>query len=162
MPDENDNAAGSQPPTFMKRMGFAAAGIAIFLTWQHYNSPSSAVAGWNSDWNKAVAQSRATGKPALVLFTADWCPSCRQFESEVLSRADVKNYLAANCTQVIVDLTDREGENNRRAMEYNVRSIPTVVLFDGSGREVARSNGTPAGPFKSWIESGGQSMRYTN
>src|SRR4051794_1432571 len=85
-----DPASAGQSMPFMKRVGLAALGVAMFLGYHHFNGPSSAMAGWGGNWDTAVAQSRSTGKPAVVLFTADWCPACRQFESETLSRADVK------------------------------------------------------------------------
>lgn len=150
-----DPASTGDGPSLFNRMKWAAVVVAIFLGWKHFNGPSSALAGWNADWNAAVTQSRSNGKPALVLFTADWCPSCRQFESETLSLPDVKSYLAANCTPVIVDLSKRDEEAGRRAAECNVQSIPTLILYDRSGREVARAHGMDAASLKTWINSAG-------
>ena len=62
-------------------------------------------------------QSKSTGKPALVLFTADWCPPCKQLKSETLSDAKVKVAIAASFTPVVVDLSDRDGPNNRVAQD---------------------------------------------
>src|SRR5690349_9331966 len=79
----------------IRRLVVAMVVSAIFAMARSHLSPKEAMAaaGWMNNWDQAVEQCRATGKPALVLFTADWCPSCRQFESEVLSQDEVKSYL---------------------------------------------------------------------
>src|SRR4051812_38909214 len=83
-----------------------AAGVWAF-GWNR--GPSGAFARWMTDWDKAVERSKTSGKPAVVLFTADWCPSCRAFEADALSRGDVKKYLGENHTLLVIDLTSQGG-----------------------------------------------------
>jgi thiol:disulfide interchange protein len=118
-----------------------------------------AQAGWIYDWDAAVEQSNRTGKPALVLFTADWCGPCQAFKSQVLCDADVQKYLRENYTLVVVDVTDRTGPNAQRAAERNVRGIPALILYDGSGQEVARAGGMPADALIAWLRSNGAAAR---
>ena len=127
-------------------------GIVAVGGWMYFG-PKSAMAGWNKDWDSAVAQSKTSGKPAVVLFTADWCPPCKTLKSETLSDSRVKAALAAGFTPVVVDLTDRAGPNNRIAQEYGVQGIPTVILFDSAGREKKRTHGMDAGSFVAWLNS---------
>jgi thiol:disulfide interchange protein DsbD len=126
-----------------------------------YLEPKNALAqaGWIYDWDAAVEQSRRTGKPALVLFTADWCGPCQTFKSRVLCAADVQTYLRANHTLVVVDVTSRTGASARRAADFNVRAIPALILYDESGRELARGGGMPADALLAWLRSGGRSVR---
>jgi thiol:disulfide interchange protein DsbD len=132
-------------------MGIVIVGV---LTWKQFHHPSSLQAGgWGSDWDQAVAQSRATGKPALVLFTADWCPACKQFESETLSRSDVRAELERNFTLVTVDLTEQSGPNARRVQAFGVQGIPTLIRYGASGKEVARTNGMGAESLMRWLGS---------
>lgn len=129
--------------------------IGCALVGWNFFGPRSALAkhGWTENWDDAVSSSRASGKPALVLFTADWCPGCRQFESQVLCDPTVSAYLKENHTLVVVDLSDRTGPNNARAAEFGVRSIPSMVLYDKSGREISRSGGLPGGELIRWLRS---------
>ena len=117
---------------------------------------SLAAEGWGSDWDQAVVSSQQTGKPALVLFTADWCPACRQFESQVLSRTDVKKFLADRYTLVVVDVTDPASANSRRAQQFRVDGIPTLIVYDQFGREAARNFGMPADALFAWLGGGGR------
>jgi thioredoxin 2 len=73
------------------------------------------------------------GVPVLVDFYADWCAPCRMvapFVDEV-AQAHVGKLLVGK-----VD-TDRAPEV---AMRYGIRSIPTLIVFEG-GEEVERSIG---------------------
>jgi thiol:disulfide interchange protein len=154
-------------PTFRARnpwprvlVVLALAGC-VFAGWK-YLGPKHALAqaGWIYDWDAAVEQSRRSGKPALVLFTADWCPPCKTFKSQVLSDADVQSYLRDNYTLVVVDVTERTGPNARRASEFNVRGIPALILYNESGQEVARGPGMPADALLMWLRSGGTAVRF--
>jgi thiol:disulfide interchange protein len=143
----------SQANPLGRLMVFAVL-VGIMLVGWRYFGPKHALAngGWVFDWDQAVQQSKQTGKPALVLFTADWCPSCREFESEVLSDKQVQQYLRDNYTQVVVDVTDRTGPNTARATEFGVRSVPMLILYDKSGKERARSNGMMADDLIAWLK----------
>jgi thiol:disulfide interchange protein len=139
---------------FALLIGGAVAG------WR-YLGPKNALAqaGWTYDWDAAVEQSRRTGKPALVLFTADWCGPCQMFKSQVLCDADVQKYLRDHYTLVVVDVTNRTGPNAQRAAECNVRGIPALILYDKSGEEVARGGGMPADALLAWLRSSGAAAR---
>jgi thiol:disulfide interchange protein len=149
--DAADDAPETKSNAWTRKLFVMGIVIVGVLAFKQFHQPSGLqAAGWVSDWEQAIAQSRATGKPALVLFTADWCPSCRQFESEVLSRSDVRERLERDYTLVTVDLTERGGPNSARAASYGVQSIPTLIRYGATGKEVARSNGMPAEALLNW------------
>ncbi|MCC8117228.1 MAG: thioredoxin [Bacteroidales bacterium] len=70
------------------------------------------------DFNKLIAGE----KPTLVDFFATWCGPCK-VQGPILE--DVKNKVgdAANIIKIDVD------KNNALAMQYNVRSVPTLIMF---------------------------------
>ncbi len=137
----------------------ALVGAAV-LGWRFFGPQHAlAKAGWIDDWDKAVEQSNKSGKPALALFTADWCPPCKTLKSQVLSDPEVQKYLRENYTLVVVDLSDRAGPNNRRAAEFGVRSIPTLIAYNESGQEAGRAPGMPADALLNWLRAVGTGKR---
>lgn len=69
-------------------------------------------------------------KPALVDFWASWCGPCKMVAPEVEAVAEAYAGKALVC-KVDVD------ELSQIANRYNVKSIPTVVIFK-AGKEVNR------------------------
>jgi thioredoxin 1 len=60
--------------------------------------------------------------PVLVDFYADWCAPCKMM-APILQ--DLKRDMGDSLTVVKID-TDR---NQQVAMKYQIRSIPTLILF---------------------------------
>jgi thiol:disulfide interchange protein DsbD len=158
--NEPEALDGPQQNPVGKFLLVAILAVACFIGWR-YLGPKSALAsaGFGDDWDQAVEQSRASGKPALVLFTADWCPACRQLEADGLADADVQRYIREKFTPVMVDLSNRGSPNDERARDCNVRYIPTLILYDASGRECARTGAMPGNMLLMWLESSGTAAR---
>ncbi|MEA2707580.1 MAG: hypothetical protein QOF78_181 [Phycisphaerales bacterium] len=112
-------------------------------------------AAWSKGWNDSVRRSRDTGKPALVLYTADWCPACRWFESEVLIAPEVKTQMTARYTPIMVDMSRRDSPNHALAKQYKIEALPTLVLYNREGRELARTHALPVEDLVAWLRSDG-------
>jgi len=67
-----------------------------------------------------------------VLFTAEWCPFCRQFEPIFQSAKESSDFKKG-----VVDLTDEE---NPLWEVFDVRVVPTIVVFR-EGNQVLRKDG---------------------
>jgi thioredoxin 1 len=75
-------------------------------------------------------QSQVKDRVVLVDFWASWCAPCRMM-------APVLNEVAGELSEdAFVGKVDVE-ENQSLARKFNVRSIPTLILFN-NGREVSR------------------------
>lgn len=72
--------------------------------------------------------------PAVLDFSATWCPPCRQMKPEFES---VERKYASRVRFVTIDVDDNEA----LAREYGIQSIPTIVYIDKSGKEAGRSTG---------------------
>ena len=71
-----------------------------------------------SDFKELISQD----KPTLVDFFATWCGPCR-VQGPILE--EVKNKVGDKANILKVDID----QNRRLAAEYNVRSVPTLILF---------------------------------
>ncbi len=82
-----------------------------------------------SDFEKLIQES----KPTLVDFFATWCGPCRM-QGPILE--DVKKRVGDTANIIKIDID----QNQRLAAQYNVRSVPTLILFK-NGEAVWRAVG---------------------
>lgn len=90
---------------------------------------------WRTDLDGALAEAGRTNKQVLVDFSADWCPPCIAMKHDVWPDPAVGRALAASYVPLLIDV-DRNGHVADR---YNVSSVPTVLVLDGTGRVVRES-----------------------
>jgi thioredoxin 1 len=76
-----------------------------------------------SDFERVVLDAP---QPAVVDFSAAWCGPCRSIAPVIEGLADE---YSDRVTVATVDIDD----NPRLAARYGVRSVPTVMLFEGGG-----------------------------
>ena len=87
-----------------------------------------------------------TSLPVLVDFWAPWCGPCRMM-APVLERAGLERAATLQVAKINTD------EQQELAGSFNIRSIPTLILFRG-GREVARQSGAlDGGTLARWLDS---------
>ncbi len=88
-----------------------------------------------SELQRALAEAKASRKPALVDFYADWCESCVAMERNVFQRNNVQGTMS-NYVLIRADLSANNADDEALLKQYNVVAPPTVLFFTADGREL--------------------------
>lgn len=83
-----------------------------------------------------AADQPASPRPAVLVFSAEWCGWCHKLEGETLASPEVAA-IADRFVWVKIDL-DRE---EALAARYRVRGVPHLAVLDGEDRLVASRSG---------------------
>jgi thiol:disulfide interchange protein DsbD len=130
-----------------KVVGIAIASLG-FVWMIGYEPPSAthAVSGacgeiaWERDPNAAQQLARREGRPMVIDFGATWCPACEEL-AHITFRAPQVACAASEGHFVSVKIYEDDNppaNYDQLRTQYNVRALPTVVVLDARGREVAR------------------------
>lgn len=113
-----------------------------------------AAAGWDDDYEKALAKAKAEKKMVLLDFTgSDWCGWCMKLDKEVFSKKEFKDYAKENLVLVEVDfpqakrLTKKVKEQNDKLQaEFKVQGYPTIIVLNPEGKKVGELGYQEGGP----------------
>ena len=107
--------------------GVGIAGAVAFSTMNSGVAETPAVFAEVEGLTQALSASGETGKPAVVLVTADWCPPCQKLKKDTLVDERVTTWLDENA--VAVTLVD--GQNNDDIARLPMRAFPTTFVIRG-------------------------------
>jgi thioredoxin:protein disulfide reductase len=95
--------------------------------------------GSKVEWTRydmaALDAARASGKPTIIDFTADWCIPCKELDSRTFSDRAVASEIL-RFSRIKADVTQNNENNQALLQRYGVVGPPTVVFLDGNGREL--------------------------
>jgi thiol-disulfide isomerase/thioredoxin len=84
---------------------------------------------WRSDFAAAREESRATSRPVLAYFTADWCPPCQTMKHSTWADKRVELALR-DFVPVKIDVdTQRD-----LAIRYGIEGPPFIAILDDEAR----------------------------
>ena len=108
--------------------------LLIVVIFQKYSSHVDEILGYPSLRQEDFDNERLSkiGK-TLVFFYAEWCPFCRGSSHHLASLSSISYKFFR------VDLSDEE---NHIWVSLKIRRIPTLIAFDGGGKEFWRREAT--------------------
>ena len=86
------------------------------------------------DYGKAIAKAKASGKPAVIVFSAVWCPPCQIMKNEVYPSKEVRP-LHDKFVWAYLDFD--KPANRPLIARYKVESIPQIFFFTPGGEPFA-------------------------
>jgi thiol:disulfide interchange protein DsbD len=92
---------------------------------------------WSDDARDAAAQARRSHRPVLMDFGANWCAACEELTHRTFNQPRVRQE-ARRFLAIRVDASEITDQVEATQRAYNVRGLPTVLLFNSEGREVQR------------------------
>jgi thiol:disulfide interchange protein DsbD len=121
-------------PSIKRVVGIAAVVIAA---WAVVPQRAESSIGWQPLDPNSLDIARRSGKPAVVDFVADWCIPCKEMENTTFRDPRVRQQ-AERFAMFIADITSESDEMDDLVERYEVRGVPTLIVFDRSGTEVQR------------------------
>ncbi|MGE5650543.1 MAG: protein-disulfide reductase DsbD, partial [Bacillota bacterium] len=79
----------------------------------------------------ALAQAQQNGQAVMLDFYADWCVSCKEFESFTFSDPQVKERLG-KVRLLQADVTDNNAEQKALLKRFGLFGPPAIVFFDSA------------------------------
>ena len=120
-----------------------AVGIAMLVVavWSAQQAGTTQAIAWEP-YERWVSTASAPGgdKPLLIDFAAEWCIPCREMDHTTYVHPGVVRE-ADRFDMVRADLTQDNDSTNELVEKYEVKGVPTVILFSPRGAEAHRMVG---------------------
>lgn len=89
-----------------------------------------------AELDQKLADAKASGKPAVLDFYADWCVYCKTLEKEIFPAPDSQAALA-DAVLIQADVTDAGSAEAKAIMKrFGVIAPPVIVFWDAQGNEL--------------------------
>jgi thioredoxin:protein disulfide reductase len=118
-------------PALTRGLGIAFVAVAI---WLGLPAGPEATIAWAPLDPQPPAAGTTLPQPLLVDFAAEWCIPCREMDRTTYVDPDVLRE-AERFRMVKGDITEENQQTTALVERYQVRGVPTVILFSRNGDE---------------------------
>ena len=87
--------------------------------------------------NDAIAQATALKKPAILIFYADWCISCKELETFTFANREVQQTMS-DFSVFEADVTTPDANSEKMLKQFSLFGPPAILFFDAEGKEISQ------------------------
>jgi len=117
------------------RLWPVACAVALFAVLGQADAGEDEIA-WNTDIAKSMNQAARSGNPLFVDLWAIWCKPCKEMDETTYRIPEIVETMGA-----FVPLKIDHDVHESFVERHRVEALPTVLILDGKGREIARMLG---------------------
>jgi thiol:disulfide interchange protein DsbD len=119
--------------------GAVGIGMLVIALWSVQQAATTQAIAWEP-YEQWASDGTAPDKPLLIDFAAEWCIPCREMDHTTYVHPGVVRE-ADRFHMVRADITQENDANSELVAKYEVKGVPTVILFSPRGAEKQRMVG---------------------
>jgi thioredoxin-related protein len=123
----------------MKKFLFALVAATLVLPSLAGDFPKGSPK-FEDSYRKVMADAKKSGKPAIVVFSASWCPPCQSMKNEVYPSKEVQA-LHDQFEWAYIDVDNSDSSSEKAAQEFGVQGIPHIQFVDAEGKTLDKQVG---------------------
>ena len=135
-PEQNTQPRDESAKKGSRRWTLLMLGCGLVVVYFAALSPTKALDGWFEDYDAALAEAASSDRIVLLDFFGDYCPPCVMMERYVFGKPIVREALAG-----FVAVRVNASEQVDIFRRYGVSEMPTFIVTDASGTQIARAEG---------------------
>lgn len=128
----------------------ALAALYVQIFRPHPPTPRKDTIPWQTNLAAALAQSKQTGKPVLVDFSAEWCPPCQEMKRSAWPDPRVEQTAKSDFIPVLLDVDVAQSE----ARQYGIQTIPQILVLSAEGKVLRRADFLSNDELLSFLKGG--------
>lgn len=94
-------------------------------------------------YDEAVALSKTHNRPLVLIFSASWCPYCKDLKNDVS--------LIKQFNKTIVCFIDIEKNKEQFVNKFEIKGLPTSIIIE-KGEEKSRHSGYKKDKYEKWLD----------